>query len=128
MLAYTTTPTAHRIIWIIYDPVHERVLFADRHKNDNSVSGFDIATKNTQSLIKKNANRYLTGAAYDPVTEVLFGIFVNKIYSSSLKPKCNNEVNGDLVINLKSTKPREISVDSCGGYVITVLLMCLCVS
>ncbi|KAJ8705947.1 hypothetical protein PYW07_010724 [Mythimna separata] len=117
ILVYTATPAAHRINWISYDPVHNRILFADQNNKINSASSFDIATKKTQSLIKKIGNRYLTRFAYDPANELLFGTDKNKLYSFSMRQACNNEVNGNLVIDFEKIVLREVAVDSCRGYI-----------
>lgn len=120
-LQYSTTPATDHIKWLIYDPVHDRILFAEKAHRKNSASTFDIATKKTQSLFMKKPNRFLKKFAYDPATKLLFGTVANKIFSFSIKPGNNTDVKGDLVINLESYNSlHDIAIDSCGGYVIII--------
>ncbi|KAJ8713637.1 hypothetical protein PYW07_014007 [Mythimna separata] len=103
---------------LVYDEVHNMMLYVDKQNNNDAICGYDLSSKDNNCFIKRNG-RDIQGLAFDPVTEIIFFTDANErsINWFSLKPGCNNNVYGNLLIKTNSKVPANIAVDSCGGYV-----------
>ncbi|KAJ8713635.1 hypothetical protein PYW07_014005 [Mythimna separata] len=105
---------------LVYDEVHNMMLYVDKQNNNDSVCGYDLSSKHNKCFIKRYGHN-IHGLAFDPVTERIFFTDTNEssINWFSLKPGYNNSDYGNLLIKIDSneTTPTDIAVDSCGGYV-----------
>ncbi|KAJ8707803.1 hypothetical protein PYW07_011480 [Mythimna separata] len=109
-------PSAHFIASVTYDAVHYRLLFADYNSPTISISSFDPSTRKIQLLVTRTSNGYYPRVVYDPVTQALYWKDGYSIYSSSLNPASSNKVDRNLLAKLDHY-PRDVAVDSCGGYI-----------
>ncbi|KAJ8715959.1 hypothetical protein PYW08_013244 [Mythimna loreyi] len=103
---------------LVYDELHNMMLYVDKQNNNDAVCGYDLSSKDNKCFIKRNG-RNIQGLAFDPVTEIIFFTDTKEksINWFSLKPGCNNNVYGNLLIKSDSKIPADIAVDSCGGYI-----------
>ncbi|KAJ8713634.1 hypothetical protein PYW07_014004 [Mythimna separata] len=105
-------------ISLVYDEVHNMMLYVDKQNNNDAICGYDLSSKDNKCFIKRNG-RIIQGLAYDPVTELIFFTDAKEksINWFSIKPGCNNNVYGNLLIKTDSKTPADIAVDSCRKYV-----------
>ncbi|KAJ8713638.1 hypothetical protein PYW07_014008 [Mythimna separata] len=101
---------------LVYDEVHNMMLYVDKQNNNDSVCGYDLSSKYNKCFIKRNG-RNIHGLAYDPVTEKIFFTDTNEksVNFISKKPGSNNNIYGDLLIKMDDQAPVDMAVDSCKG-------------
>ncbi|KAJ8707830.1 hypothetical protein PYW07_011507 [Mythimna separata] len=108
-------PSANRITSVTYDAVHYRLLFTDWNSPTVSIYSYDLSTRNIQVLVTRTSV-YTPRVVYDPVTQAVYWKDDYSIYSSSLNPACSNKADRNLLAKLYYF-PRDLAVDSCGGYI-----------
>ncbi|KAJ8704734.1 hypothetical protein PYW07_011922 [Mythimna separata] len=111
-------PSATAIIAVTSEPVHTRLLFADRtNERTMSIHSFELASKETRTVVTATPLGYFVRLAVDPATQLLFWNDEFGIRSTSLDPEHSNEAaEGKLIVSHKFVC-RDIAVDSCGGYI-----------
>ncbi|KAJ8713639.1 hypothetical protein PYW07_014009 [Mythimna separata] len=104
---------------LVYDEVHNMMLYVDKQNNNDSVCGYDLSSKHNKCFIKSNGHN-IHGLAYDPVTEKVFYTDTdeNSINFISMKRGSDNNIYGEsLIVNTDGHAPLDIAVDSCKGYI-----------
>ncbi|KAJ8715957.1 hypothetical protein PYW08_013242 [Mythimna loreyi] len=114
----TVNLNSRNAISLVYDEVHNMMLYVDKQNHNDSICGYDLSSGEDKCFIKRNG-RNIHGLAFDPVTDKIFFTDTNdkSVNFISKKRGSDNNTYGELLIRMDDQAPVDVAVDSCKGYI-----------
>ncbi|KAJ8735366.1 hypothetical protein PYW07_006986 [Mythimna separata] len=112
---YLPDPTSS-IESVTYDPINYRVLFSHFNAAAETISSFDLRTRDIKPVFTKKPTSYVR-VVYDHVTQALYWKENSRLFSFSLDSASSNQTEGGNLLITLDNYCFDIAVDGCGGYI-----------
>ncbi|KAJ8705991.1 hypothetical protein PYW07_010768 [Mythimna separata] len=109
--------SARYITSVTYDPVHNRVFFTDDMNPIMTISSFDLSTRKIETIVNTTSIGGYFRVIYEPVTNVLFCMSSEDIYSFPLNGTSYSFIDRYYPLITLEYTGGDIAVESCGGYI-----------